>query len=258
VTTKRGVNVKEDYDARFYSWVNLTARRSASLLLPVVIDHCRPKSVLDVGCGQGAWLAVWEELGVADYVGLDGPHVDQAALAIPQERFRAIDLTKRWHLGTRYDLVQSIEVGEHLPASSAEIFVNCLCEHSDLVLFSAAQPGQGGERHINERNPSAWAAQFASRGYQAYDFIRPAVAKEATVDPWYRFNTVLYANAEGATRLDPRAVARRVTNLIELDNVGDFGWRLRRILLRRLPEPAVTALSRLRYRIAVTLHTNKA
>ena len=239
------------YDGRFYEWVHLTARRSAHALLPLVKQQVRPASILDVGCGQGAWLAVWSELGVVEAYGLDGDHVNKDALLIPRERFQAVDLRKPWSIGRRFDMVQSLEVAEHLPAASAETFVQCLCAHGDVVLFSSAQPGQGGLGHVNERKLSYWAGLFAANGYAAYDSIRPLIVRQTVIDPWYRFNTLLFANPVGAVRLDVSLQPRKVDELADLDRGGDVLWHLRRALLRTLPEPAVTFLSRLRYRLVV-------
>jgi hypothetical protein len=126
-----------------------------------------------------------------------------------------------------------------------------LCAHGDVVLFSAAQPGQGGERHINERWPSYWAKLFSENGFAAFDCIRPLLAGNRTVDPWYRFNMLIYANQTGEARLRANARESRVKRLSDLDNSGDLLWNLKRMLLRPLPEPAVTVLSRIRYRVAV-------
>jgi SAM-dependent methyltransferase len=241
-----------NYGATFFEWVNLTARRSALAVIPLTKYEVRPSSVLDVGCGQGVWLAVWSDEGIDDQLGLDGAHVNVESLLIPRERFRVVDLRRPWDVGRQFDLVQSLEVAEHLPPDSAEGFVRCLCAHGDVVLFSAAQPGQGGERHINERRPSYWARFFSANGFAAFDCIRPLVARNRTVDPWYRFNTLIYANAAGAARLRARARASRVDRLSDLDRGGDLLWRVRRLLLRPLPEAWVTLLSRLRYRVAVT------
>ena len=108
--------------------------------------------------------------------------------------------------------MESLEVAEHLPADHGPSFVRYLCAHSDVVLFSAAQPGQGGEHHINERNPSYWASIFSEHGYDAFDCIRPLVARNRAIDPCYRFNPVLYANAAGIARLSPYAITKRVGN----------------------------------------------
>lgn len=246
------------YDQRFYQWVNLTAQRSARNLLPLVMEQVRPASVLDVGCGQGAWLAVWSELGLVEGYGLDGGHVDRDALLIPRARFEAVDLSKPWSVGRRFDMVQSLEVAEHLPSANAATFVNCLCTHADVVLFSAAQPGQGGERHVNERKPSYWAGLFAENGYGAYDSIRPLIVGQKLIDPWYRFNTLLYANAAGIARLGTALQASRSDELADLDRGGDALWHFKRALLRPLPEPAVTFLSQLRYRLSMAYHNNIA
>ncbi len=186
-----------------------------------------------------------------DWFGVDGYHVDTRFLLIPPGRFQAADLSKSFSVGRRFDLVQSLEVAEHLPADSAEQFVSCLCAHSDVVLFSAAQPGQGGIRHLNERRPSYWASLFSAQGYVAHDCIRPYVAHNKRIDPWYRFNAVLYANAAGSSRLEPRAKAKRVDHPADLICGGDFLWHLRCTALRFLPEPAVTYLMQHRNRLLV-------
>lgn len=238
------------YNDRFYDWVNRTARASARLLVPLALDATRPDSVVDVGCGEGAWLQEWRRLGVEDVAGVDGDHVSRARLRIPVERFVAADLSRGFRAGRRYGLAYSLEVAEHLPPASSEAFVDSLCALSDVVMFSAAQPGQGGEGHVNERPPSEWAAMFARRGYVAYDAIRPALATQRRCAPWYRFNTVLYANEAGARRLSEWASATRVADLRKLDAAGNLLWRMRKIALRPLPVDLVTKLSRMRYRLA--------
>jgi SAM-dependent methyltransferase len=241
------------YDEKFFAWVNLTAKRSAVALLPLAKEQVHLRSVLDVGCGQGAWLAVWSDLGLVDWMGIDGDHVNMEHLLIPRQRFRALDLRKSWDVGRRFDLVQSLEVAEHIPVEAAQDFIGCLCAHGDVVLFSAAQPGQGGVRHINERRPSYWAGLFAAHGYAAFDCIQPLVIHDRSIDPWYRFNTLLYANTAGVKRLSSYAKGTRIDRLADLDHRGDFQWHLRCALLRPLPESVVTLLSRLRYRLSVGL-----
>ena len=241
------------YDDRFYDWVNQTARASAALLLPVARAAARPASIVDVGCGEGAWLDEWRRLGVGDVTGVDGDYVSRERLLIPAESFVAADLSRGFSTPRRFDLAQSLEVAEHLPPASSESFVDSLCGLSDVVMFSAAQPGQGGEGHVNERLPSQWAADFARRGYGAYDAIRPALAAEKRVSPWYRFNTILYANAAGVGRLSEAARAARVVDLRRLDEAGDWLWRARKIALRPLPVDLVTKMSRARYRVACEL-----
>ena len=237
------------YDDTFFDWVDFTATRSARAIVPAVIEWTRPRSVVDVGCGRGAWLGVWAANGVGDIQGIDGDYVDRTRLAIPAEAFEAIDLCGSWPVKRRFDLAQSLEVAEHLPPAAGPGLVAQLCLMSDVVLFSAAQPGQGGENHINERLPSYWAGLFAAQGYSAFDCLWPRFENDATVDPWYRYNSVLYANAAGQARLSPAARAARITELEDLDGGGNLRWKLRAAVLRPLPVMLVTALSRLRYQI---------
>ena len=236
------------YDRKFFDWVKLTGMQSARQVLPIVRDAVAPASVADVGCGEGAWLAVWAELGVGDVMGIDGAYVDTRSLLFRSDRFMAADLSGRFGGSRRFDLAQSLEVAEHLPPGAAVSFVTQLCALSDVVLFSAAQPGQGGENHINERAPSYWAGLFRTEGYAAFDAVRPALASELSVAPWYRFNTLLFANPAGMARLSAPALAARCADLAMLDHAGDAGWKLRRALLRPLPVPVVSWLSRAQYR----------
>jgi SAM-dependent methyltransferase len=186
------------YDERFYAGKDLGSYRSATVILPLVFSIIAPRSVVDVGCGTGTWLRVVEELGVHDYFGYDGAHVPQ--LRIARERFAAADLSQPLHAARRFDLAISCEVAEHLPSSAATSFVATLCSLSDVVLFSAAIPGQGGVHHINEQWPEYWQARFRENGYSAYDCIRLRVWGDDRVEWWYRQNAILYVADSAASR----------------------------------------------------------
>jgi SAM-dependent methyltransferase len=159
---------------------------------PLVLQMIRPRSVIDVGCGQGAWLAVFKELGVADIHGLDGDYVDRNKLAIPNDAFFAHDLTRPFHLERSFDLVVSLEVAEHLPADCASSFVASLTGLGPVVLFSAAAPYQGGKQHVNEQWPAYWAKRFQQKGYVPVDCLRRRIWTNPSVDWWYAQNIFLY------------------------------------------------------------------
>src|SRR5688500_7737649 len=57
---------------------------SARVIVPIVIDVVRPRSVVDLGSGTGSWLSIFAEHGVVDSVGIDADYVDRAALLIPR------------------------------------------------------------------------------------------------------------------------------------------------------------------------------
>jgi SAM-dependent methyltransferase len=235
------------YGGTFFDYVDSTSGRSARALLARLDLGYQPRSVLDVGCGRGVWLAEWKARGASSVVGLDGDYVEPSTLKIASDEFRATDLARRFDLAARFDLVECLEVAEHLPASSAEGLVESIVRHGDVVLFSAAPPGQGGEHHVNERPLGYWTALFEARGYAAFDCVRPAVRGVTEVEPWYRYNTILLANEAGVRRLGDVARGTRLASGAEPPEVAPWSWQLRRGILRRLPRAVVEALARLRH-----------
>lgn len=167
---------------------------AARKILPRVFKHVPVKSVLDIGCGTGTWLQVVEELGVNDYLGIDGDWVDRSQLVISSNKFLSSDLTKPLELGRKFDLVICLEVVEHLPVTSAETIVRTLISHSNTILFSAAIPKQGGQRHINEQPVFFWVDLFEKNGYRFYDLLRPTIWKDDSIEWWYRQNIFLVSN----------------------------------------------------------------
>lgn len=197
------------YTKHWFAGQVTTAATSAEVAVPLIIDLIRPTSVVDVGCGLGAWLAAFARHGITDIQGVDGDYVDRASLQIPPERFRPHDLTRPLPFDRRFDLAISLEVGEHLPHSAADGLVDALTALAPVVVFSAAVPGQGGNRHINEQWPSYWAAMFERRGFRVADPFRPAWWMDDRVEWWYRQNMLLYVSPPAA------AASPRLAALIE-------------------------------------------
>jgi SAM-dependent methyltransferase len=191
------------YDRDFYRSIESGSERAARRVLPLLLDLVEPRSVVDLGCGDGSWLSVCRELGVDDVRGLDGPWVDPAGLKIPADRFQAVDLTGP---GTsfadlpRFDLAMSLEVAEHLPASAAAAFVERLTTLAPVVFFAAAVPGQGGTGHVNEQWADYWAERFAVHGYRLVDAVRSRLWDDQDVEAWYLQNSFLYVSDEAAGR----------------------------------------------------------
>lgn len=195
-------NRSSPYDTMFYESNEEGMLRSAQVVVPLVMDLVQPRSVVDVGCGRGAWLSVFRDHGVKRLRGLDGPWVERDKLLIDQTFFSEADLCKRMPLCERFDLAVCLEVGEHLPHSVAPQLVQSLTEFAPVVLFSAAVPGQGGTAHINEQWPDYWAALFDDRSYRRLDPFRRHVLHDESVSWWYRQNISLYVQ-KGAVESSP-------------------------------------------------------
>ena len=194
------------YSPAFYEQQIDGSIRSARRVLPHVIDIVSPKSIVDVGCGVGTWLAAARELGIEDVLGVDGAYVDRRMLRIPQECFHVADLTQPLSIGRTFDVALCLEVGEHLPMHAADQLVSSLTRLAPAVLYSAAIPRQGGENHINEQWQTWWVERFRCHGYFAVDCIRPRIWNDNQVEWWYVQNTLLMVN-EDTLRASPALTA---------------------------------------------------
>ncbi|MDP2923126.1 MAG: class I SAM-dependent methyltransferase [Candidatus Omnitrophota bacterium] len=177
----------------FYKINEEGSRRSAREIIPLVLKLIQPKSVIDVGCGIGAWLSVFKEYGIEDIVGIDGKWINKKMLRIPEDRFLSLDIRTPLILDRQFDLVVSLEVAEHLPSECAETFIDNLTRLGPVILFSAAIPLQTGMCHLNEQWPDYWARYFRERGYLAIDCIREKIWQNDKVEWWYIQNTLIFA-----------------------------------------------------------------
>jgi hypothetical protein len=92
----------------------------------------------------------------------------------------------------KFDLVTTFEFLEHVSPERAAAIVDFLTSKADVVVAGAATPGQGGTGHVNEQWPRYWRELFEARGFEAYDFIRPALWEARGVEPWYLQNPIGY------------------------------------------------------------------
>lgn len=238
------------YDPIFFDYVNAGSVRSARHLLPV-LPHLKIRSVLDVGCGQGAWLSVWRELGVETLTGIDGDYVGRLRFGLPTDSFKPHDLSIEFDLGRRFDLVQCLEVAEHLPATSAAGLIASLVRHGEMVLFSAAPKGQGGDNHVNEQEYDYWRIHFSHHDYVAIDYVRPLVIADDRIEPWYRYNTLLYCTRRVLAELPDSVMSCRVLDGEAIRDISPPLYKLRKLMLRWLPVAIVTKMSKLKQRQVV-------
>lgn len=180
------------YGEQFYQSIREGSARSAAVVVPMVIDLVHPESVVDVGCGTGAWLARFQQCGVRQVLGLESSPIGAHLADIDPSRIRRVDVSRPFHLERTFDLAMSLEVAEHLPEESAAGFIQSLTALGSVVLFSAAVPGQTGTGHINEQWPSYWVRHFAEHEFTVVDCLRDRIWNDPRIEWWYRQNLLLF------------------------------------------------------------------
>lgn len=234
------------YSDFYYGRILEKSRESAEVLVPLVLSLVHPTSVVDVGCGTGAFLSTFERYGVTDVLGIDGDYVKRKTLLIPEDKFMPFDLTRPLQLDRTFDLVMCLEVVEHLPPEVADTLVDSLVRLGNLVLFSAAVPFQGGKNHVNEQWPDYWAEKFGKRGYAPVDCIRKRVWQDSRVEWWYSQNALLYVKREELERNPPLLYEFERTNLTQLSLVHPNRYLISADFTRPLPKLIVEWLRMLR------------
>lgn len=117
-----GYDPKQYWENRAPSWVSQAAAMPIETEeIKAVLSEVSPKSVLDLGCGDGRWYPHLKEWGVEDYFGIDisqrlikaakdrFPHLKNSFKAVKVEDYSIMD-----PLQPPYDLVFSYTCFEHI------------------------------------------------------------------------------------------------------------------------------------------------
>ena len=179
------------YDDVFFNNRRSYPLEAAKIVVPEIIKIFNPGSVVDVGCGDAAWLSIFKDYGVSEIFGIDGDYVSVNDLHINIDSFMSYDLNKPLLL-KKFDLAICLEVAEHLEYTSSDVIVETLINFSDNIVFSAAIPGQGGTGHINEQPHSFWVNKFIDHGYKVSDYLRVKFMEDKRVPFWYRQNILVF------------------------------------------------------------------
>lgn len=150
-----GLPKKIDYDAIYKE-----ERPFADRLAIWVKEYINPKKVLDLGCGPGIHVYALDDIGVnVTGIDIDG-RVDGMHNIIQG------DLLKL-NGEHQSDLVTCYEVAEHIDPQYSDDIIRSVynsMEAGGTLIWTAAQPGQGGVGHINNRKKEYWLKKFIDFG----------------------------------------------------------------------------------------------
>lgn len=155
--TKYYPNLPEKID---YNVVYNEEKPFADRLAKWIKSYINPSDALDLGCGPGIHTYALNENQVP-CIGIDiDERVDEKNYLIQESLL---------NLNGKYtaNLVICFEVAEHIDPTNNDNIVNqiyqCMVSGSTLM-FTAAQPGQGGVGHINNRKKVYWKEKFEQIG----------------------------------------------------------------------------------------------
>tara|TARA_B100001059_G_scaffold236076_1_gene284555 strand:- start:1930 stop:2634 length:705 start_codon:yes stop_codon:yes gene_type:complete len=190
--------LKNLYNKKFYESNRQTTLLGSKIILNLVFDKLKkqPENIIDIGCGTGEWLNSAFELGVKDLSGLDGPWVESESLINKKIKLKKLDLNKDFlqYKSKKFDFLICSEVLEHLDPNNNYNIIKKLCELSDVILFSAAIPGQRGTKHINCQWQSYWIKIFKLYNFKMHDIIRPSIWTNDYVEFWLKQNIFLFTS----------------------------------------------------------------
>ena len=147
------------------------------------------KTVVDFGCGMGDYAKAFKADGykVEAYDG--NPNTETLSNGIG----KVLDLSKPFYLGKKFDVVLSLEVGEHIPAEFEQQFIDNICKHAKKhLVISWAIEGQGGSGHVNCKNNNYIIGQVEDRGFKFNFNDSEKIRKAATNASWFGYTIMVF------------------------------------------------------------------
>jgi SAM-dependent methyltransferase len=203
------------YDAGLFGLMAERATAAAEAIVPLVLEHVQPGSVVDYGGGTGEWAAAFRRHGAGAVLVVDGPWVERERLAVGPGELVVHDVREPFAAGREFDLAVCLEVAGHVPPDREGVFADSLAALAPVLLFSAPvphQPGVGGGA-LNNRWPAHWAGVFAERDMAWVDCLRLRVWDDPRVTWWYAQNIALVVREDRLAELPALAAARTAAPL---------------------------------------------
>jgi 2-polyprenyl-3-methyl-5-hydroxy-6-metoxy-1,4-benzoquinol methylase len=123
------------------------------------MEHNTSGHVVDLGAGTGVYVEELTKMGRTAQ-GYD--------IATPQPRPDLVHTASMLTVTDPAAVVLCLEVAEHIPESQALQVISAVWRNTQPgghVIWSAAQPGQGGVGHINCQPPEYWWQLAQAQGF---------------------------------------------------------------------------------------------
>jgi hypothetical protein len=154
-----------------------------------ILSILKEKSVrdcVDFGCGMGIYAKTLND----NHIKCDCFDGNPETIQLTQGLCKTLDLSNEFNLGTKYDCVISLEVGEHIPKEYEEIFIQNITRHvGQLLILSWAIPGQVGNGHVNLRSNDYIISTINKYGLKYNQYLSQRLRKSSRL--WWFKNTIM-------------------------------------------------------------------
>jgi hypothetical protein len=180
------------------SWLNETAEGHIfdPILAKVITVFCKKKNlwtIIDLGAGLGDYIQMFNNFGLIA-TGYDGnPYSEE--LTNGKVNYRELHTPMEDYTFT-YNLVLSLEVGEHIPQEYEQTFLDNVVKCAkQWIILSWAVPGQNGDGHVNCRDNEYIIFQMINRGFQLERSETIKLRKQSTA-PWFKNTLMVFKKNE--------------------------------------------------------------
>ncbi|HNX37492.1 MAG TPA: methyltransferase domain-containing protein [Candidatus Cloacimonadota bacterium] len=143
------------------------------------------RQAVDIGCGNGKYTMALIGAGII-CTGYDGSPLTPE---ITRRVCKTLDFSDPVDIG-KFDLVLSLEVGEHIPRKYEQVFLdNLVRAANEIIIMSWAVEGQPGIGHFNCRDNDYIIAEMFARGFDL-DYESTDHLREQSSLPWFK-NTLM-------------------------------------------------------------------
>ena len=171
----------------------------ARRLAEYIHDKYPGKRILDIGCGPGTYVNALRAVGEEAY-GFDSDPRVQGKPYLEQKSL--------FDLNDQGDILICLEVAEHIEEAKADDVVASMVRNlapGGMLIWTAAQPGQGGHGHINCQPKAYWDAKFRAAGLRPYHLGTSKLYSYIAAGPhmgWFLNNLMVFVHNEAASPHD--------------------------------------------------------
>jgi glycosyltransferase involved in cell wall biosynthesis len=179
------------YELREISYTQIEHEEGpfAKRLAEWIANVLHPKTALDIGCGPGIYVDAMRDHGI-NAIGID---TDERVAGKPHLCQETLFKTK-----DTGEVVLCLEVAEHISENMAEEIAACVAssvEPGGTLIWSAAQPEQGGTGHINCQPKSYWLNLLTNCGLKHDETMEAQLLsyiKEGYHMGWFANNMMIF------------------------------------------------------------------